>query len=387
MSHKMPRDITHIILADEAAKAYKSKEILNNLSAFHMGCVAEDAFLYSLSPQLSTRLHGGLGDDTRAVALEMMDELKKEKNPHKRAIEKAFVCGYLCHMAADCNFHPLIYSISGSQLACNNRSKDDVALSKACHRYAETWLDVYLMRDKHISFKNFRPFRQIVRNMAMRIHLDDFFTDCYQNALKAKKYTWGDNLDLQAQFHNGMTRQFFVDKITQNQTVAGMLRKLDKVFHGRLKLYTSGFYNFSGDIPSRLTAGSFIHPVTGEIVQKSLADLERDTIQYSVQFFRAVDDYIKYGDREAFLKAVPNINGDTGLENSKLVDIRKIITQEDFASMIGERLDTREKVKLMMRENSRRTSDNLSVANRHKKTVHKSTSSKNIYKKQQAKMR
>lgn len=335
----MPRNITHIILADEAAEVIKSKDVFDNKEAFHMGCVADDAFLYTASPLLSTRLHGGLGDDTRAVVLEMMDELKKEKNPERAAEQKAFISGYLCHMAADLTFHPLIYSISGSQAKANNLSAADTELSKACHRYAETWLDLHLMKKRNLSFGNFRPFRKIIGSIGMRMRLDDFFTDCFQNSLKAKKHTWGDNFDLQAQFHNGMTRQMFIDKITQNQTIAGILRKLDKVLHGRLKLYTSGFYDFENDIPQRLTAGSFVHPVTGETVNKSIADLEKDAVDCSVKFIKAADEYMKSGDREAFSRVVPNINMDTGIVNSKLWDIRKRITQKDFTSMIGKGKD------------------------------------------------
>ena len=146
----MPRDITHVILADEAASRIKSQEISSNMNAFHMGCVADDSFLYSLSPQLSTKLHGGFGADTRAVILEMMKLLRAEKNPTKAAEKKAFLCGYVCHMAADQVFHPLIYSISGSHIGNKKLSK----ISKACHRYAETWLDLYFMREKNLSFKN-----------------------------------------------------------------------------------------------------------------------------------------------------------------------------------------------------------------------------------------
>jgi len=170
----------------------------------------------------------------------------------------------------------------------------------------------------------------------MRNRLDDFFTDCYQNALKAKKYTWGDNFNLQTQFHHGMTRQLLIDKITQNQTLAGMLRRLDKVLHGRLKLCTSGFYDFTKNIPQRLLADSFIHPVTGETINKSIADLEKDAVKCSAEFMRAVDDYIKSGNREAFFKAVPNINLDTGTVNSKLLDIRKRVTLKDLISIMGE---------------------------------------------------
>ncbi len=330
----MPRNITHVIIADEAAKEINSKDIFNNLNAYHMGCVADDSFLYTSSPLLSTRLHGGLGDDTRAIIVEMMDQLKEEEDPEQQSEQRAFIYGYLSHMATDIAFHPLIYSISGSQLKENNRSEDYADLSKACHRYAETWLDLHLMREKKKSFDNFRPFRKIVANLAMRARLDDFFTDCYQDALKAKKHTWGDNFELQAQFHAGMTIQLMVDKITHNQTIGGILRKLDKIFHGELKLYTSGFYDFDGTIPQRLTAGSFVHPETGEVINKSIKDLEREAVKNTVDFVRAADDYIKFGNEEAFLKAVPNFNYDTGTVNKKLSDIRKRITLRDFVSVM-----------------------------------------------------
>ena len=333
----MPRDVTHVILADETAEVIQSNEVFDNLNAFHMGCVTDDSFLYTASPLLSTRLHGGLGDDTRVIVLEMLDYMQKEKNPERRAEQKAFICGYLCHMAADLTFHPFIYSISGSQVKSNNFSMKDVKLSKACHRYAETWLDLHLMREKNKSFKNFRPFRKIVNSVAMRLRLDDFFTDCYQSALKAKKYTWGDNFDLQAQFHNGMTRQLFVDKITQNQTVASVLRKFDRVLSGKLELYTSGFYDFDENVPQRLMADSFVHPVTGEVVKKSIKDLEKEAVDCSVKFIQAAEAYIKSGDREAFLEAVPNVNLDTGIENTKLQDIRRRVTFEDLKSVKSRR--------------------------------------------------
>ena len=330
----MPRDVTHIILAEEVAnKVINKKEILENLNAFHMGCVALDSFLYTASPMLSTRLHGGLGDDTRAVVFEMIKRQKTEKNPQKAAEQKAFIYGYVCHMATDIAFHPLIYSISGSQLKKNNHKKGNVALSKSCHRYAETWLDLFLMRKKNLTFENFKPFQKIITDFARRIRLDDFFTDCFQYALKAKKYTWGDNFDLQAQFHNGMTRQLLVDEMTQNKSIAENVHKLDTILQGKLKLYAAGFYDLDADIPQRLTAASFVHPTTGKIINKSINDLEQEAVNNSAAYIRAVDDYIKFGDRKAFDKVIPNINLDTGVENSILSDIKMTITREAYKAL------------------------------------------------------
>lgn len=309
----MPRDITHVILADEAAKIVKDKDIFNHLNAFHMGSIAVDTFFYSLSSQLSSRLHGGWGDDTRAVVLKMLEATKKEKDAEKAAEQKAFICGYLCHVAADATYHPLINSVAKSEKKDSSLDMSDEDFATACHRYAETWLDLSMLKNKNLSFENFRPFRKILVDIDVRNRVDYFFTDCYQKTFNASSYNWRDNLDKQALFHNSMTRQFFVDKVTQNPTVAGMMQRLDKILGGKLKPFTSGFYEFSKDVPEQLTAGSFVHPVTGEVIHKSLNDLENDTIKYSVKFMHAVDDYVKSGRKEDFLNAVPNVNLDTGI--------------------------------------------------------------------------
>lgn len=336
----MPRDITHIILADEAAEKLQNQDIFDHIDALHMGCLADDSFLYSLSPQLSSKLHGAGKVDTRAIILAMMDDLQTEKKAARLAEKKAFIYGFLCHMAADVTFHPLVYSISGAHQVENDKQKK--MLAKACHRYAETWLDLHFMREKKLSFKNFRPFRKIITNLPMRMRLDDFFTDSLQNVLNAKKYTWGDNFDLQAQFHYSMIRQLFTNKITQNQTIGGMLRKLDRVLHGKLKLFTSGFYDFEGDIPQRLTAGSFIHPVTGQRINKSIKDLENDAVKISVQYIRAADDYIRSKDKEAFCQAVRNFNCDTGMENSTPNDFKKTIAP-DWVAMEGKTIKAKKR--------------------------------------------
>ena len=189
------------------------------------------------------------------------------------------------------------------------------------------------MKDKKLSFKKFRPFRKIVTKLGMRMRLDDFFTDACQNVLKAKKYTWGDNFDLQAQFHFSMLRQLFINKITQNQTIGKVLRQTDKVLNGKLKLFTSGFYNLSQEIPQRLTVDSFMHPATGEVIHKSIKDLEQDAVKSSIMFVRAADGYIKSGDANAFLMIVPNFNLDSGTENPI---IHQKPTQEAFEEIKGE---------------------------------------------------
>ena len=67
----MPRDLTHIIIADDILKRSKdswAKGVAEQSTAMHMGAIAHDSFLYGPSPKLSTKMHGGFGDDPRAPA-------------------------------------------------------------------------------------------------------------------------------------------------------------------------------------------------------------------------------------------------------------------------------------------------------------------------------
>ena len=67
----MPRDLTHVIIADDILKRSKdswAKGVAEQSTAMHMGAIAHDSFLYGPSPKLSTKMHGGFGDDPRAPA-------------------------------------------------------------------------------------------------------------------------------------------------------------------------------------------------------------------------------------------------------------------------------------------------------------------------------
>ena len=317
----MPRDLTHVIIADDILKRSKdswAKGVAEQSTAMHMGAIAHDSFLYGPSPKLSTKMHGGFGDDPRAPALAMLDDVRAEKNPELKAKKKAFAFGYLSHMAVDSVFHPFVYSVSGSQVPENNTSKEGEDMAKARHRYAETWLDVHFLREKGLTFNNFRPMRKIVHNIGDSRMLADFFCKNYQKAYHIDR-------DVSSDFRRGMLVQLAVGKVTQNQNIGSMLRRLDDYTGGKLKLAVSGFYQNDRQIPALMESfKSFKHPVTGEVVHKNLHDLTEEAIVCGTKYIRAAEKYLATGDRAAFLKAVPNKNLDTGVENTKLADIKQV---------------------------------------------------------------
>lgn len=315
----MPRDLTHVMLADDTRRhmskrarmcAYKNRE------AFHMGSISPDSFLYGLHSKHSTAIHGGFGDDTRAVVLEMLDDVRQEKNPELREKKTAFAYGFLCHASADSVFHPFVYSVSGSQVKENNTDDWQVHQAKTRHQYVETWMDVYFLREKKRSLDDYNPLKRVEKS-SDRDTLSKFFCKSYQKAFNIDE-------DLSSAYDRGMTLQLFIGRVTKSQALGKVLRNLDDFLDGRLGTAISGFYQKDRRIPTRLKEfKEFKHPVTGEIVHKSLKDLTKDTITRGAQFIKAAEKYIENGDRDAFLQAVPNINLDTGVENTKLSDIKK----------------------------------------------------------------
>lgn len=316
----MPRDLTHVIIADdiiERSADVWAKDIAMQKTAMHMGAITHDSFLYGPSPKLSTKMHGGFGDDTRAPVLAMLDDVRGEKDSELKIKKKAFAFGYLSHMATDTVFHPFVYSLSGSQVPENNTSKEGEDLAKARHRYAETWLDVHFMREKGLTFDNFRPMRKIVHNIGDSRMLADFFCKSYQKAYNIDR-------DVSSDFRRGMLVQLAVGKVTQNQTIGGILRRIDDYTDGKLKLAVSGFYQNDRQIPElTVSFKSFRHPVTGAVVHKDLKALTEESVACGTKYMRAAESYIKTGDRQAFLRVVPNCNLDTGVRDTKLADIKK----------------------------------------------------------------
>lgn len=315
----MPRDLTHVILADEMSSrlfgaARKCAE--ENKAAFHMGAVSHDSFLYGPKSNLSTTLHGGFGEDTRAVVTEMLDGIREEKDPAARDRKKAFAFGFLAHAAADTVFHPFVYSVAGSQVRENNPDNKSVRQANTRHRYVETWLDVYFLKEKGLDLDTFKPFKEVAQNQN-KGEISKFFCESYQKAFGVKR-------DLTGLYEKSLAVQLLVGRVTQNQKLGRALRRLDNLLSGDLGLAVSGFYQKDRLIPEKLKKfKEFKHPVTGEIVHKSLRNLEYDAARRGADFITAAEKYIENGNKQEFLKAVPNLNLDTGIENTKLSDIKQ----------------------------------------------------------------
>lgn len=316
----MPRDLTHVIFADDIVAGLPEQsriDIEKYPNALHMGAICTDSFLYGSSPTLSTVMHGGFGDDTRAIVLSMLDGVREEQDPEKKAMKKAFAMGYMTHMAVDQEFHPFVYSLSGSQTKENNTSEMGIRYAKARHRAVETWMDVHFMNEKGYEFDNFRPMRKIVHDVKNSRELTHFFCDSYKAA-------YPEQSGVDTGFRTGFGIQLLLGKVTQNQTVAKVLHRMDNFLNGKLLPAVAGFYREGFEIPKAITdVEEFKHPVSGTTVFSSLETMRDNAISLGKEYIQVAEEYIQSGDREQFNQKIRNVNLDTGVENTTLSDNKK----------------------------------------------------------------
>jgi hypothetical protein len=151
----VPKEITHWWLAGEVLAGLKTPllaELLErNKNIFLLGSVGPDfLFYYLYGPEIARFreaamiLHGSDGGDTLAVLAETADVYAAvlqnqiwpdgESGNNLAEAVWAFLFGYVCHVAADSVFHPLVLYCAGKG--------DDEALYN--HYFFESVLDLYV---------------------------------------------------------------------------------------------------------------------------------------------------------------------------------------------------------------------------------------------------
>ncbi|MCQ2914597.1 MAG: zinc dependent phospholipase C family protein [Alphaproteobacteria bacterium] len=313
----MPRDLSHIIISKqimENAEGDMQKCIKDNPVAFEMGAICPDAFLFGTNPILSTMIHGGKGHDIRNIVLTMMDNVMEEKDPKIKAEKQAFTYGYLTHVASDQEFHPFVYSLSGCKR--DNSSDEEKNVINARHRAVETWLDVELLDKEGINIKDYHPTLKFLKNMSQVRRMGSFFVDSY-------KKTFPEAQNVGSSFKTGFAVQLALGKITRNQTLGNSLRRLDKILGGRLASTVAGFYRDDVEVPKIIKdVENFKHPVTGDNIQATIEDMTLSSVRRGIKFLRAAEHYMQTGYKDRFVERVPNICLDTGVQATKLSDIK-----------------------------------------------------------------
>ena len=157
----MPKELTHILFADAAARSSSTETGRNDLASLlerhrptlHFGSIATDTLYYELTFPIIDRdyahwgeiIHGGQGEDTGTPIREMLRRLQNQPaEPRPKTMpDFAFVCGFLSHMALDIVFHPWVYAVTGPYY---DPDPDRQADSQMSHRLVESWLDLLMLR-------------------------------------------------------------------------------------------------------------------------------------------------------------------------------------------------------------------------------------------------
>lgn len=149
----MPKEITHIILAEQMREKLPRDvgELLHShAQEYFFGSTAPDLFYYDVptpfdatpsSEIISETLHGRMGNKNNEHIFWMLDRMKKLDQQDRYF---AFIAGYLSHIAADTIFHPMVYSRTGNYFDLDPAERKR---SRARHRVLETSLDLYLLSE------------------------------------------------------------------------------------------------------------------------------------------------------------------------------------------------------------------------------------------------
>ncbi|MGE5677188.1 MAG: zinc dependent phospholipase C family protein [Pseudomonadota bacterium] len=146
----MPALITHYLCGDgvlrELENAAAKKSIINNRNVFNLGTQGPDIFFYHEAwpwakshdiPALGDRMHD---ERTGKFILEAL-RYAKSAGAAEKPVLTAYLCGYICHYALDCQTHPYIFYRTGFI----RKGEPDTKKFSSYHRRFETALDVLML--------------------------------------------------------------------------------------------------------------------------------------------------------------------------------------------------------------------------------------------------
>ncbi len=177
----MPKEITHMLLADEiagaAAKTPGITALVKKYShEYYFGSVGPDFLYYDIALPFDNKknprgipwadtIHGAEAEDTMAHLAAVLRILRDEKLNHRitangqplsvneKEMLLAFALGYLTHAGLDMELHPVVYYYSGNYYDKHPEAQKD---SVTRHRVIETVLDLYVLKFYQKRFMRYR---------------------------------------------------------------------------------------------------------------------------------------------------------------------------------------------------------------------------------------
>lgn len=317
----MGKEISHILCAEQtlASLAGTAGEGFTSLlkdhaREFHFGSIAADTFFYGIKSPLSSGnpsrcgdlIHGAEGVDTGRPIHEMLKELRDAPNDPLFGAKAAFVGGFLSHVALDSIIHPFVYHVSGNYYAeCPVERKE----ARVRHRLVESWLDLHLMTTCPVASAGYAGLADIRGNGAVNRALLGFLFDAFERSLEIDPAN-------RKELMRGYRVQMALNSVYGRPSVAGLVRRVDRLLSGRLETILALFYPWGyGEVPRELTHfESFLHPVTGERRGGGLSGLWGRAVGRSGEFLLSLERFLFQGGNDDELRSsVQGYNLSTGL--------------------------------------------------------------------------
>jgi hypothetical protein len=322
----VPKEITHWWLASEVLSSLEECPLLaqlleRNRDVFLLGSVGPDFLFYylygselTLFREAAMVLHGSDGGDTLAVLAKTAEVYaavlengvwpEGENGNNLAEAVWAFLFGYVCHVAADSVFHPLVLYCAGKGSAR--------ALYQ--HYLFETVLDLYVtdtLRPEGL------PLRLERLTSGMRMSRQAFLKLLGFVSFGGTAYN-REALKMCLRRYERVQAALWGFPGRTAARLAGLLSR-------RLRHFTASFYqkSYRKFTPVFARVFKYLHPVTGQQYEHSVMDLRGEVVRQALGTARVFEKILSAPscDPIAYLEKIHGPNLETGLygDNAKKI--------------------------------------------------------------------
>lgn len=282
----MPKEITHWAIATTARKNVHYKRIKSvideNYASFLAGAIAYDIPYYSrgkssrILAKKAAELHGVETCKVWKPIINLLQNYSIDEDGDIPDVVLSFILGCISHVIIDSCYHPFIYYFTG-----NNYDEDIYRRNKAVvkHRQFESHLDLYYLRK--LNYTGPTSAKYIISQLRGSIMTDYlsllYFSNNVDKRIEMTQECLNDYIKTQGLFNNKILK--YALKLVGIANVE--MRKRSALFYPKT-IGTSYYRLFENNSQYR-------HPISGELIEASLATIYNKCIADIVASFSKFD--------------------------------------------------------------------------------------------------
>lgn len=313
----MPKEYCHWVMAEKIREVLPPSSlrniILENRNLYRIGAVIPDSPLYRIRGKkkkefhrVAQNLHGHHGENTLSFIPYTARVYDGRMNPQIWA----FLLGMVTHIAADSQFHPLVFYFCGNQHSHNPQISEGAVYR---HRRFETDLDFFYKQnfplphaDKvDVLIKNIEMNQRKFLNLVHSIYFHNSPVDVNEIS---RTLNW----------HR------FLQKIFYSKIFFNFFKILNQFPFLHLDDFLALFYFPQKEIPVHFYQKliKYRHPVTGEQKAESIQTIEARVVEKAREIFSIIDHSLTTKHPEIDLGRLKGPSLSTGLENSSSEEMK-----------------------------------------------------------------